>query len=152
MRMTLLRTAEKNLGIEVLIDTLIDLCREYPGDIIAGVAREWMKTRRFFPIPRECIVACEEAVAFRRALMRRFEEARNPLLAGKAEARRISADSRLGMHYKELPRRDWLPCHYEWWIGDAEKMVALTKEHGRMTQADEWQIELDRRNAEREAA
>jgi hypothetical protein len=53
------------------------------------------------------------------------------------------------MHFKDLPKEQWLPMHYDWWVGEAEKMVALSRERGRMTQADEWQVIAEKRQAER---
>jgi hypothetical protein len=149
MRITLLRTTEDNLDIEVLIDTMIDLCRNYPADILITVARDWMKTHKFFPIPREFIAHVECEITFRKALLRAFEGVRNPLLAEKAAAKRVPADPRLNMSFRELPKKDWLPCHWDWYLGDAEHMAKLNRDNGRQTQADEWQAISDKRQQER---
>jgi hypothetical protein len=79
----------------------------------------------------------------------RFEAARNPLFTGKAEAKLIAADPRLGMSHRELSRKDWLPCHWDWYVGDAEHMAQLSRDNGRLTQADEWQAIFEKRQNER---
>ena len=91
----------------------------------------------------------EGSVSFRRAIRRCFEEARNPLLSGRAEAGRIAADPRLAMSFRELNRKDWLPCHWDWYVGDAEHMAQLNRNNGRLTQADEWQAIFEKRQNER---
>lgn len=69
MRVSLLRRTEDNDDVEVLIDTLSDLCREYPADIVIAVSQRWIKTEKFFPIPKEFLAALDEAVAFRKSLL-----------------------------------------------------------------------------------
>lgn len=69
MRVSLLRRTEDNDDVEVLIDTLSGLCREYPADVVIGVAQRWIKTEKFFPIPKEFLEALDNAVAFRKALL-----------------------------------------------------------------------------------
>lgn len=69
MRVSLLRRTEDNDDVEVLIDTLSDLCKEYPADVVVSVAQRWIKTEKFFPIPKEFLDALDVAVAFRKALL-----------------------------------------------------------------------------------
>ena len=148
LRVSMPRRAEENMDIELLVDVMVDDCREYPADVIAHVAKQWRLENRFFPIPKDFRAKLEQAMAFRRAIWECFQEKRNPLLAAKSEAKRIEADPRLQEHWKVLPRDQWLQIHYEWWVADAERMVALNNEHGRVNQADEWQVELERRRQE----
>jgi len=152
LRVSMPRRAEENMDIELLVDVMVDDCRGFPADVIAHVAKQWRLENRFFPIPKDFRAKLDEAVAFRRAVWNCFQEKRNPLLARKAEAKRISADPRLQDHWKALLRAQWLPQHYEWWIDDAAHMVDLSRKHGRTGQADEWQVEYERRIRERDNA
>ena len=61
-------------------------------------------------------------------------------------------DPRAQMHFKSLPRKDWLPVHYEDWVGDAERMITLMREQKRETDADAWQVEYERRTTEAQKA
>jgi hypothetical protein len=40
------------------------------------------------------------------------------------------------MNFRELPKKDWLPCHWDWYVGDAEHMAKLNRDNGRLTQGD----------------
>lgn len=82
MRVMLMRRNEDNTDIEVLIDTLVDLCSEYPFDVVTATTRWWLKNKTFFPIPNEFIAEIEKRCQFRRQLQRAFERARNPLFLG----------------------------------------------------------------------
>ncbi len=147
MRTALLRRNETEQDIEILIDTMVDLCRPYPLDVILSVTRQWLKEKKFFPIPKEFIALCEEKILLRRALLKTFEECRNPLMASKREAKQIKADPRLGIHFKALEKKDWLPCHFEAWIAEAEKMADMYASNGNNTKADEWKAEGEQRRA-----
>ena len=92
--------------------------------------------QKWFPLVSELCAEMESLVAFRRAVRTAFEEARNPLLVGKAEAKRIAADPRLGMSFRELDKKDWLNCHWLWYVEDAEHMAQLSRDNARLTQAD----------------
>jgi hypothetical protein len=151
LRVSMPRRAEENMDIELLVDVMVDDCREYPADIIAHVAKQWRLENRFFPIPKDFRAKLEQSMAFRRAIWNCFQEKRDPMLAAKSEAKRLAADHRLGMHYRELAKKEWLRCHWDWYVGDAEHMVRLSREQNRTQQTDEWKVEYERRMAEREA-
>jgi hypothetical protein len=148
MRTVLLRRNETEQDIEILIDTLVDLCRHFPNDVIVSSSRQWMQEKKFFPIPKEFIALCDEKMFLRRAIVKTFEECRNPLLAGKREAKRITSDPRLQMHFKELPREKWLECHYDLWIAEADKMEAMYADNKDTTKSSEWREEANRRRDE----
>jgi hypothetical protein len=149
LRAVMARRAESNEDIAVVIDVYTDHLEKYPPDVIAAVCSQIIERGKWFPLVSDLVKQCDALVAFRRAIMRCFEDARNPLLAKKTEAKRIAADPRLGMHWKELPdKKTWLPCHWDWYLGDAEYMIKYFRDQGRTIEADAAQVEFERRLAE----
>jgi hypothetical protein len=150
LRAVMARASESQGDIEIVIATYAEHVSSYPRDIVGYVIDKCIHTRKWFPLVSELCSEMESLVAFRRAVRTAFEEARNPLLAGKAEAKRVAADPRLGMSHRELEKKDWLPCHWRWYVEDAEHMAQLNRDNGRMTQADEWQVIAEQRHAGQE--
>jgi hypothetical protein len=111
LRAVMARASESQGDIEIVIATYADHIRQYPNDVVCYVIDRCIHTRKWFPLVSELCAEMESLVSFRRAIKRCFEEARSPLLSGKAEAKRIAADPRLGMSHRELEKKDWLPCH-----------------------------------------
>lgn len=151
LRVTMLRSAEENTDIELLVDTLVADCRSYPADILIAVCETWRREQKFFPFPKDFIEKLENAVQFRRSLLKAFTAARNPQLTQSVKPV-IAADPRLGIHWKVLPRAQWMRQHYDWWIGEAEKMVDLATQNPNFMDLVGWQAEVARRKAEHVAA
>lgn len=86
MRNALARTAEHNVDIELLADTMIDLCADYPADVMAAVSRDWMKTQKFFPTPCDFISKLDQAVAFRRTVLAAMQTPTHALRSSLADA------------------------------------------------------------------
>ena len=143
------RRAESNEDIAVVIDVYTEHLEKYPPNVVAAVCTDIIDSKKWFPLVSELNQHCNRLVAFRRAILKCFEAARNPLFTGKAEAKLIAADPRLGMSHRELNRKDWLPCHWDWYVGGAEHMAQLNRNNGRLTQADEWQAIFEKRQNER---
>ena len=139
------RRSESNEDIAVVTDTYADHLAKYPPDIIATICWRIAENQKWFPLITDLVRECDGLMLFRRAVWDAMQEAKNPLLAPRAEAKRLAADPRLAMSYKELPRAEWLPIHYEWWIGDAENMAKMHREGSRPKEADIWQAESERR-------
>lgn len=78
MRVSMIRRNESDEDIEILIDTLTDLGRKYPYDIVNHVTKYWLAEKKFFPIPSEFIAECEKLVEFRRAVQKCFEKTGSP--------------------------------------------------------------------------
>ena len=152
LRAVMARASESQSDIEIVIATYADHVRQYPADIVAYAIDRCIHTKKWFPLVSELCREMDELVSFRRTIMKCFEEARNPLLEGKARLKRLTADPRLGMSFRELNRKDWLHCHWDWYVSDAEHMAQLNRDNGRMTQADEWQVIAEKRHAERTQA
>ena len=95
---------------------------EYPEDVISSCCEHLRREQKFFPTISEMRNACEKQIEFRRALANEI----NALMSGKK--RLGPPDPRAQMHFKSLPRKDWLPVHYEDWVGDAERMITLMRE------------------------
>jgi hypothetical protein len=148
LRAVMARASESQSDIEIVIATYTDHIRGYPADIVAYAIDRCIHTKKWFPLVSELCREMEDLVSFRRAILRCFEGARNPLLARKAEAKRIAADPRLEMSHRELEKKHWLNCHWRWYVEDAEHMAQLNRDNGRMTQADEWQVIAEKRQAE----
>jgi hypothetical protein len=152
MRVSLIRRAEDNADAEILMDTLMDICSPYPYDIVKATTDKWLKTKKFFPIPSEFKAELDELFAFREGIFQAFELHRNPILARERAARKISADPRFGVHFKALPRKEWMKQHYDWWVEEAEGMVNLARQNPALMNPAVWEAEVNRRNAERIAA
>lgn len=149
LRMVMARASESQNDIEIVIATYAEHIRRYPQDIVAHVIDRCIHTRKWFPLISELCSEMEAFASFRRAVRAAFEEARNPLLAGRIEAKRIAADPRLQMSFRELNKKDWLPIHWRWYVEDAEHMAQLSRDEGRATQAAEWQAIFEQRQREK---
>ena len=67
-----------------------------------------------------------------RKLIPRPGISRNTLCFGLPDEQRIA-------RLFELDKKDWLNCHWLWYVEDAEHMAQLSRDNARLTQADEWQ-------------
>jgi hypothetical protein len=143
------RRSESNADIAVVLDTYTDHLEKYPPDIVKSVCDRVMETQKWFPQIVDLIKELEVLMKFRRALLNACNLARNPLLSSRTKA--LPADPRLGIHWRSLPMKDWVPQHYQWWIEDAEEMVALAAANPSAFKID-WQAELAYRRAEAEKA
>ncbi len=126
-RTAMARASESQNDIEIVIATYAEHIRQYPQDIVAYVIDRCIHTRKWFPLILELCAEMEGLASFRRAVRTAFEEARNPLLAGRVDVKRIAADPRLQMNFRELEKKDWLPIHWRWYIEDAEHMAQLSR-------------------------
>jgi len=83
LRVSIPRRAEDNQDIELLVDVMVEDCREYSADVIRYVVQNWRLHNRFFPIPKDFRQKLDEAMAFRRAIL--------AVLSGKTEPDVIGA-------------------------------------------------------------
>lgn len=117
---------------------------EYPEDVILEACTDIRRSNKFFPSISELIDACEERYEFRRALKKECEM----LLEGRKKL--IPHDPRGELHWKEIPQKDWLPQHYDWWVSEAERMLELAKQNEGILTADSWVQEIERRKSVRD--
>lgn len=151
LRTVMARAAESNQDITILIDTYSECLAQFPPDVVKAICDKIMNERKWFPLISEMSKDMLALVSYRRALLKMFEEKRNPLLANKRAAQ-IEADPRLGVHWKYLAQNVWLPQHYDWWVGEAEDMLRMATEMPAFVHRDVWEPELQRRIAIREKA
>ena len=150
LRVTMPRRAEDNGDIEVLIDTMVDDFKDYPADIIAHVAKKWRSEERFFPLIREFKQKLDDLVAFRVAVLRGMENARNPLLAAKKQ-KQIANDPRMKIYWMDLPKKDWMDCHWNAALEEAKSMLKLARENPSILNLELWENEVKKLQSEYEA-
>lgn len=141
MRVVMARRNESDKDIEMLIDTLVSMCREYPADAVAWAADHWMRTQKFFPLPKEFIDLLDERVRLRRAL----------LAAIQCDVKALPKPAPAPMGFKELPRAAWNPAMWADFVADAEGMARIAKDNP-MFDAAGWEAEVVKRKALRDAA
>jgi hypothetical protein len=147
LRITMPRRDEENQDIELLIDTLVDDCREYPPDILQAECQRWRREERWFPSPKDFRRRLDAAVSLRRAIRAAFENARNPLLAYK-EPEKIAAP----ISRQDKPKESWSAKDWDDHIEDAQGMIRLAKENPSVIDVAGWEEELKRRQQQREEA
>lgn len=144
MSIGMARRKDHDTDFRALLVVYANDLAEYPSDVIADACKALRRENRFFPTISEMRDACEERFEFRRSLS---VELRNIIDGNK---RLAPPDPRAQMHYKELSnKRDWLPCHWEWYVSDADKMIEFSRKNGRASQAEEWEVERDARKKSR---
>ena len=123
-------------AMDVLIDTMMNFFKIYPMDVVAWATEHWMKTQKFFPVPKEILDLMDEAVMFRRAVLAAMEPAKPSLKAPEAPRT-----------YKETKKPDWDKAMWLAYLADAEKMLALAKQNPTFMNVPEWEAEVVKRKA-----
>ena len=136
MRITMARRNESERDMDVLIDTMMNFFKIYPMDVVAWATEHWMKTQKFFPVPKEILDLMDEAVMFRRAVLAAMEPAKPSLKAPEAPRT-----------YKETKKPDWDKAMWLAYLADAEKMLALAKQNPTFMNVPEWEAEVVKRKA-----
>lgn len=144
LRITMPRRDEANQDIELLVDTLVEDCREYPPDILQAECQRWRREERWFPSPKDFRRRLDAAVSLRRAIRSAFERSRNPLLQ-KREVKKIEPP--LPRHDK--PKKIWNEQDWNDHIEDALGMVELAKKNPTVIDVAGWEDEVKRRQQER---
>jgi len=142
MRVTMARSGESNEDITILCDAYAEHMAEFPPDVVKSVCDKVMSDKKWFPLISEMRKEMIAQVSFRRALWETLQEKRNPLLAAKAEAVRVSADPRLSQSWKSLPRAQWAVQHYEWAIEECQGMLKLANEMPHMLTPSMWEDKI----------
>lgn len=137
LRVAMARRTEGEKDFELLIDTMMTLCRDYPADVVAWATDQWLRTKKFFPLPKEFIGMLDERVALRRALL--------AALRGDMKALARPADP---VDWKDLPRERWDEHMWAAYVGDAEAMLALAHQNPSMMDSTLWEAEVSKRKAE----
>jgi hypothetical protein len=150
LRVSMPRRAEENTDIEMLVDVMVEDCRNYPADVIGHVTQAWRLENRYFPMPKEFRIKLDQAMGFRKAVWSCFQEKRNPLLAKKAETKQIAADPRLGVHWRDLPKENWMRQHFAWAIGECENMLKLAEANSASMDPEFWKAKTAVLRAEME--
>lgn len=144
LRITLIRRAESESDMELLIDTLYGLIKGYPADLIALAANRWLREERFFPLPKEFCDFIEARVAFRRAVLDGLKagpKALPPPPPPMAEA-----------DWRDLPRLRWDAACWAAYVAEARGMVKLAEENPGSLDLEGWLAEVNKREAEWSAA
>lgn len=152
LRVVMARRGEAKDDLTLLIDTYANHLAEFPPDVVKFICDKIIDDAKWFPLISEMRSQMLAMVQWRRAVWNCFQEKRDPALAARAEAKRIAGDPRLGIHWKVLARNQWMDQHYEWWIGEAEKMVDLAAQNPGFMDLAGWNAEVERRKAERREA
>lgn len=139
VRVVMARRAESNDDLALLIDTYANHLAEFPPDVVKAACEKIIDNAKWFPLVSEMRAEMARLVRYRRAVMQCFEEIRNPLLAGRATQRRLASDPRCHQHWRDLPKKDWLHCHFDWAIGEAEKMLETARANPQFFSADDWE-------------
>lgn len=151
LRTVMARAQESNQDLAVLIDTYDDHLAQFPSDIVKTVCDRVIDNRKWFPLVSELRTEMDALLRYRKSLLEAFERCRSPMLPKNVKPL-LEADARLGVHWKMLSRKDWLPQHYDWWIGEAEDMLRMANETPAFIHKEVWQPELERRRAARAEA
>ena len=148
VRVVMARRGESNEDLALLIDTYANHLGGFPPDIVKAACEKIIDNGKWFPLVSEMLSEMRRMVKYRRAMLNCFEEKRNPLLAKKAEQRLLSSDPRLQEHWRDLPKKDWLPQHFELAIKECEKMRMLAEQNPTILNAKDWQEKIDKLNAD----
>lgn len=145
MKSVMAERSASNQDLTLAIVTISERLERYPTDVVVHVIDEIIDTQKWFPDVPSLLEKLEESMIFRRAVLKRMQDLRNPLLP-KNPQKQIGSDPRLSMTYQELPKKKWLRQHFDWWISDAEKMAEVFRKHNDPTKTAEWEaIAADRR-------
>lgn len=137
LRVMMARRGESDRDVTILMDTMMDLCRNYPADAIADVTDYWLRTQKFFPKASEFIELLEEKVMLRRAVLAALEP--KALQIEKREPPKT---------YKEVPKDKWDATMWSAYIGDAEAMHKLALDNPNFMDAAAWAAEVIARKAQ----
>lgn len=151
LRIVMARAGESNDDLTLLIHTYAEHLAEFPPDVVKAVCEKIINNNKWFPLVSDMRIEMLRLVKFRRAILESFEMCRNPLLAQQAELKRIAADPRLKLHWKEFPKSKWMAFHYDQAIADMEGMMAMAQEGKTQTPLAEWQAKVDQFKAEKAA-
>lgn len=144
LRVSMARKNESEEDITILIGLYADILQGYPRDIVSGITKEWIATKKWFPLASELREACDSAVRFRKTMMDALETCRNPLLAAKAQAKRI-ARAEAATDWKNTPREKWDTHMWNAYVSDAEAMHKLALDNPQFMDAAGWVVEIERR-------
>lgn len=137
LRVTMARRGESEKDITLLMDTMVDLCREYPADVVASAADYWMRTEKYFPLPKEFLDLMDERVMLRRAV----------LAAMQREPKRI-APALEYTNWKHLPKERWDIHMWRAYVEDAEAMIGLAKQNPAFLDEATWVAEVEKRKGQ----
>lgn len=151
VRVVMARRGESKDDLTILIDTYAEHLMEFPPDIVVAACKKIIDDGKWFPLVSQIRAEMQSMVRFRRAVWTKFQELRNPLLAKKAEERRLAADPRLNQHWKSIPKKDWLPQHFEWAVEEVQKMLDLARQNPTMLNVPMWEEELAKLKNEQSA-
>ena len=152
LRVVMARISESNDDLALLLDTYGAHLSEFPPDIVKAVCDKIIDDRKWFPLVSEMRQEMQRLVQFRKSIWNKFQALRNSLLAAQEKQKQLEADPRLGTHFKALPRSQWLPQHYAWWIEDAERMLELAVQNPSIYNPESWMKEISRRHTEAQNA
>lgn len=137
MRVMMARRNESDKDLEILMDTMMELLKGYPADAIAYAADRWMRTEKFFPLPKEFLALLDECVMLRRAVLIAMRG--KPVAIAKPVERK---------EWKEVKKTDWDAGHWQAYIMAAEAMHDLATKNPTMFNAEEWEKEVAKRKEE----
>lgn len=117
---------------------IVDLA-DFPEDAVLWACAQARRSKKFFPTVNELRELCEERMEFRCRL-------RTVLKQAQTSPPKLESKPRPDRH--DIPKSKWDKWHWQEYVEDAARMVALAEQNPSLMNAEEWRAILEQRRQE----